>query len=438
MSQAGSTSSGGGSSSVTLRPNSGGDLSGSVFPVLGYPAGASQVIETYKVGSNIEVADQSYITRYVVDQSTTPGYKGTYSTIQAAVNQAIADGYTYTNMAMAEIWLRQGAYGEDVTIPDDACVCLRAMVPAQGFDSYDVYFGGNLRFTGDPLNGLVFVAKDIFFQSDATHNVQFDAYVVQAWFHNCCFSGQDVVIVQSPDQLNFYNCDFYCNITDASLVASQVKFFNSKCNGTLSNAAAWEVHNGLWEYGTCNDTSSILICNSYGIDGANQISGTTTSDCYAFGVATTWGGASGAAVPLFNTHGKVFVSNYSYKMDPASVQSTRSVQGPDCDVHFMPTLAGNIIKSRSVATSYTAVFDDYYIGVSDTSSPWTISLPSNPVCDGLYIVKDESMLAGTHNITIDVNGSTGTIDGAASTAITTNGGCIHFKADSVGINYFII
>jgi len=72
---------------------------------------------------------------------------------------------------------------------------------------------------------------------------------------------------------------------------------------------------------------------------------------------------------------------------------------------------------------YTARTSDYYIGVTDTAAPRTISLP--PLAQApswiQYIIKDESGGAGANNITIDAGGAD-TIDGAANIIINSNYG----------------
>jgi hypothetical protein len=80
-----------------------------------------------------------------------------------------------------------------------------------------------------------------------------------------------------------------------------------------------------------------------------------------------------------------------------------------------------------------------YIGVTDTSSARTITLPNTagslaPTEGSYFIVKDESGAAATNNITVATNG--GNIDGAASYVINTNYGSITFVFD--GTNYWVI
>lgn len=77
------------------------------------------------------------------------------------------------------------------------------------------------------------------------------------------------------------------------------------------------------------------------------------------------------------------------------------------------------------ASDYTAKRNDYYIAVTDTAAPRTITLPP---LDSIppwveYVVKDESGGAGVNNITIDADGAE-TIDGALTKVISTNYGVV--------------
>lgn len=106
-----------------------------------------------------------------------------------------------------------------------------------------------------------------------------------------------------------------------------------------------------------------------------------------------------------------------------------SVTGPT-------TLNGaQIYKRTPTAINYIVLITDYYIGVTDTTVPRTISLPNVGVTAGqVFTVKDESGGAAANIITIDVNGGVKTIDGAASTPINGNYDAWNFIYD--GTNYF--
>lgn len=87
--------------------------------------------------------------------------------------------------------------------------------------------------------------------------------------------------------------------------------------------------------------------------------------------------------------------------------------------------AGFLYKQTRVNSNYTVLTSDFYIGVTSTSAPRTISLPSvlSLPKEAVYIIKDESGGAAANNITVDGSGSE-TIDGALTKVINTNYGVL--------------
>lgn len=82
-------------------------------------------------------------------------------------------------------------------------------------------------------------------------------------------------------------------------------------------------------------------------------------------------------------------------------------------------------KQMRVAADYTATKQDYYIGVTSTAAPRTITLPALAAVPEWieYVIKDESGGAGANNITIDGDGAE-TIDGATTKIINSNYGAV--------------
>ncbi len=100
------------------------------------------------------------------------------------------------------------------------------------------------------------------------------------------------------------------------------------------------------------------------------------------------------------------------------------------------TLNGGLIQKRTpTAANYIVLITDWYVGVTSTAAPRTISLPNVGVTAGqVFYVKDESGGAATNAITVDVNGGVKTIDGAANQPINGNYDGFGFIYD--GTNYF--
>lgn len=91
-------------------------------------------------------------------------------------------------------------------------------------------------------------------------------------------------------------------------------------------------------------------------------------------------------------------------------------------------------KVTKTAASYTTDVNDVIIGVTSTAAARTISTTAADQIKGrVLIVKDESDAAGTNNITFDPAGAV-TVDGAATKAISANGGSLRLYCD--GTNWF--
>lgn len=104
------------------------------------------------------------------------------------------------------------------------------------------------------------------------------------------------------------------------------------------------------------------------------------------------------------------------------------------------TFGGSEIQDFTYERTNTAVdansAAEAIIGVTDTSIARTITLLTADADNGRVItVKDESGAAGTNNITIATEGSE-TIDGAATSVISTNYGSVTVYSD--GTNWFVI
>ena len=112
---------------------------------------------------------------------------------------------------------------------------------------------------------------------------------------------------------------------------------------------------------------------------------------------------------------------------PAGPFSSITVNGPSV---FNGSLT---FKRTTTAIDYNVQTSDFYIGVTDTSAPRTITLPAAAPEGMSFCIKDESGGAFTNNITVDVSGG-GLIDGDATTTINANYDALWFISD--GTNYF--
>ena len=76
-------------------------------------------------------------------------------------------------------------------------------------------------------------------------------------------------------------------------------------------------------------------------------------------------------------------------------------------------LGPTLLKRTPITTSYTVLSSDALIAVTAVSAPFTISLPTVPIENQLYFIKDESgNVSSLNTLTIDGNGNN--IDGVSS------------------------
>ncbi len=159
--------SGGGSAVEHLTGDTGGQLNPTAnnFNLFGQLAGSTTVFDTIGSGSTISFEDRTWLTRYVVDTSTTVGLRGTYSTLQAAISQAIADGAT-GNPGVC-IYVRNATINETINV---ATASVNITILGTGGKSSFCITNGNPVYTGSFTNsgsGII-TFSNIDFSSAAT------------------------------------------------------------------------------------------------------------------------------------------------------------------------------------------------------------------------------------------------------------------------------
>lgn len=436
--------------SVTLEADDGNSLTGSSFNLFGQKAGTVPVMDTLVAGGDFLFENRAWESQYVVDNSTTAGLQGTFSTIQSALDQAVTDGMAFNNFK--KITIRPGTYTENLVIPPGAILEGSAHLafpsggPITPLNSVNIV--GNHTFTGNAIcgfNGLNFTnsSGDIFADGAAG--------IALLYFDNCFLAplGGDHII-------NF------------TLANSYFSFFASSFAGVGDSTAFSSTGGGSKIYmKSCKSEQNLNMT----IDGSDF----TCLDTNGLGVITLTTGSSITAIA------SSFVSNASpnYLIDPsvsgnsctligcsfnggaiaaigpASGGNAHTISNCTCNTGAKPYLygntvnvnaycnetQGNLIKSYRTAVNYNVDANNYYIGVTDTSAPRTINLSDGagvalPERDQVFIVKDESGGAATNNITVTTQGGTVLIDGQVSQVINSNYGCISVIYD--GTNYFII
>lgn len=97
-------------------------------------------------------------------------------------------------------------------------------------------------------------------------------------------------------------------------------------------------------------------------------------------------------------------------------------------------LGGTVVPHTTKTGAYTTTANDFIVGVDTTGGAVTITLGSAAVAAGkVVIINDEGGNAGINNITIATEGSE-TIDGSATTTISTDNATVRLYSD--GTNWF--
>lgn len=428
MSQVTSYGNNGGSTNITaIEPDTGSAAVGPIVDIKGQKYKTTQVMETNSVGNTIYIEDRTWHTPYVVDANTTTGERGTFSTIQAAIDQADADGNS-TNPLTALIHIRQGTYTEDLVFADDGRYYLYAEKPHRVETVEPPRLNGTTTFSGTYAPRVSFfglevantftqtgtgVAPNLLFYSCLLFgNINFNTGSIYL-FNTIKPTGTITLGLNATLEIydNSYVQSIVCDSLDAAARA-QIYAINSKIlniSGSYSNQGRMRFYN-------CQITN---ISGAFPADPYQNL----LVDCTQLFSAAT-------ATPMITATGNFYLSGCS-----------GNVYNSSPTIFNVSSEQGDIIDSKLTAVSYNATIYDYYIGVTNTSAARTITLP-NPTNSLLnpfprnksYIIKDQSGGAATNNITIAT--VAGTIDGAATATINTNYESITLKSD--GTNYYVV
>lgn len=107
---------------------------------------------------------------------------------------------------------------------------------------------------------------------------------------------------------------------------------------------------------------------------------------------------------------------------------------PGTSINTTQSFTAGLVFHRTVVsdTNYVALTTDCIIAYTSLSAGRSVTLPITAGVAQIFIIKDESGLAGTDNITIA--GASGTIDGSANKVINANYGVLRVYFQ--GTNYF--
>ena len=463
MSQAGVINAGGGGGGAGpvdhLTADTGGQLNPDInhnFNLLGQTAGGIQVMETNGSVSTITFEDRTRISAFVVDPSSTVGLRGTFTTVQSAINAAVS-GQT--------VYVRPGNYVENLTLV--AGVDLIALtgdgysntVAIQGsitatysgrvtIDGFQLIAGASNGITISGANPTVLTLKDcdltqasgggifyslvcsnanassFIFDSFGTTNVDGAFYNISAGTHIC----QGCTFINSGGS------------TNQNLISNGILTITNSDVGTDNTIGlGFTVSGGGLTAIDCNFSGQIIS------SGTGRLS---IESCRLFtsgAIALTVGGSQAQecynSIVIGGTASAVSISS-SLQMSNCTVNSsnTNAITGAGTlnfgNLIFVGTsslintttqvpyvCSNNAVRVTTPgAYPYTTVPQDNLILV-DTSSGRTITPLASPTTGQIHRIKDNVGSAASNNITITPSGKN--IDGQASYVIGTNWGAVN-------------
>lgn len=418
---------GSGPGSITISGDTGSPISGSSFSFLGQDANGIDIIDVDTSTGNILISNNSWETQYIVDKSTTPGLRGTFTSIQAALDQAKADGMNFSNPKM--IYIRNGTYLEDLTIYDGAHLV------SQGFGVEDSSLPPYAQINGNVILediciitvcGISFacVSGDLITTGSTVNSITLDKCV----FKHIGLSGSILKSSSSGLMLNFKDCFFsYTASTlnqcfDVSTVSGSFYDCNfSKC-GFIKNGGFLEFYDCL-NIGEINQldsssngvrgyNSSFATNNSYNVHGDGGASFINCSFVSDFGSASVATNLTGE-IKFTNCH---LDSNLSI---PSSFYNEST-----SIISYDISQVGNVLLANRKSTTPVADIGSGYIGIKGNSTSVSVVLEKKFQDYQTYVV-DEEGTASSNPITItSVGGSL--INGSSSYIIDENFGSALF------------
>ena len=416
MSQGGSngSSGGGGGLVIGLTGDTGGQVTAVAgnINVLGKKSNSAQVMMTEKIGSDFYIENRNWESAYVVDASSTAGVRGTYTTIQAAITAAVADGVAAGN-DVALIYIRDGQYTENLTIPNNARIQLKGQAPilnvsTLGVNAVVTQILGSITL-GNSSSYLYI--ENISTTTAGTNTITMaNGSLVLA--SNCLLN-----TVTGGGNLYAYNC-FFGGMSGVS----SSELFNCQLDGT------WTL-TGTHRFNNCFNNPIGLLSIAFNTTATGII-----QNCIGFNIS----GDTNQQVVIQNTsvRSNINLPNATLKTSGVSVSNGGTIPTQlitTSPTTLLPSSQGNVLFRRAVTTDGNVTSNDQYLGCNKAGA-LAISLVATDIVKGqVFTFKDESGAAGANNITITP--TSGTIDGGATYVMSTNYQAINVTFD--GTNFFI-
>lgn len=413
---------GGGGGNITISADNGPSLNGNVFAIVGQDAGSTPVMDVDTTTGDVVIANNTWETQYVVATSIDPGLKGTFTTIQDAVDQAVADGCTRTVSGLVGvIEIRSDNLIGDVNIPDNALIHIKGQTPAGAPDSnvFGSFIGGSITFG---VSALLILENIVGQVVSGTDFITVPDNTSACILHQCTIL-DNVQINGNSTNFAAQGCTFSAVTLNSSAFTSNnpAIFINCIFNSTLpmSNNSYARFTDCILPSITLADNAFFEIYDCFNISGGDVITGSTTNTCFIDGF---YGRSLSGASFLCNFIGSLQYSN-------VSVRGGGGLFGPNVTLIKSLESQGNYAQATDASSTRVITLGEYVIDVDTSGGAVTLSLPNNAHPDQEFIIVDSTRNAMLNPITINVDGG-GTINGFAYYEIHSNGGSVCVKCGS--------
>lgn len=421
---------GGGGGNVTIRGQDGSSITGDDFQFIGQEFGTSEtsISEVDTSTGEVRFTYNAWETPYVVDLSSDPEEKGTYSTIQSAIDAAVLDGATLTTPKV--ILIRPGAYTEDLNIPPGIFLKgpnLIASTVAAVPEIVELF--GNHTLQGSNI----FRAQGISFRNP-TPSVRMFSIAPGA----------------STVFFNFVNC--WINAGSSPLPSITTDFQYNRFSGCTFNGPAYTpaievLVGGVVNLNNCVFASPQQIINSGLVEVWDSTIGEIICDS---GTVFAYNTSFRSQVHCISgDSGGVLASCCSFSSSGSSVNvnslSSSGVTLNSCSlfegagdlyefgstVYVKPSMAGNVQPHVVVEGDFSLNSNYQVIYCNTENVPCNLILFQNPALDRVWTIKDSFGNASKNPITLySINSQT--VDKQPSYVIDSDFGCVTIQANEAG------
>lgn len=372
-------------------------------------------------GGDFKIENRSWLTQFVVDSSSTIGERGTYETIQDAIDAASA-GDT--------IFIRPGTYTENITIKNG--ISLVGLSNSFSTTSNTIIRGKITSTAGTSLIDNLVLQTNSDYVLDISGNSTVNLF-------RCLIRNASNAFLLDDGNLNLFQCNsidsgagsgaWFTATNQSDVLCTDCYLTGSSTTvSTFADDSSLQIINSVFQTNVTTSDSVLFSCYNSTVMTGNRtltIGGTGANLAHN----SSFNGGSSVAVSIgtgvtFSMLNCVVSSTNTNAIDGLGTLNYSGLTFASSSSNIATTTQVPLVHSNDackvvVPSSYphTAKPQEAVILV-DTSSARTINLNASPVTGQTYRIKDSVGSAAANNITIMP--AAGTIDGAASYAVNVN------------------